>query len=248
MVASSQCCPYSKDKCDAKSQFIMNPSASDEMKKFSPCTIGNICSALGRHGVESSCLTNNRNVETITGSQCGNGIVEEGEECDCGGKESCGDNKCCDPSTCKLRKGSVCDDSNEECCRDCQFESSDTVCRQGNSECDPEEKCSGTSSGCPEDKHAPDGQDCGNGLKCASGQCTSRDKQCQTLMGDMLSGNQTSACDHGSCTLSCSSPSMGLNRCVGLKQNFLDGTPCGSGGKCQNVSMPFLTSSQHIRR
>lgn len=239
VVSSSQCCPYSKDSCDAKSKFIMNPSAKDDMTKFSPCTIGNICSAIGRNSVKSDCLSSNRDVVTITGSQCGNGIVEEGEECDCGGKDSCGDNKCCDPSTCKLTKDSTCDDSNEECCTDCKFASSGTVCRQSDGECDPEEKCSGKSSGCPKDKHDPDGKECGSGLACASGQCTSRDEQCKSLMGDMLSGNDTEACDDDSCSLRCSSKSEGRNTCAGMQQHFLDGTPCSNGGKCGNVSISF---------
>lgn len=36
---------------------------------------------------------------------CGNGIKEEGEDCDTGGKESA----CCDPATCKFKTGAVCE-------------------------------------------------------------------------------------------------------------------------------------------
>lgn len=244
MGETSQCCPYKSDSCDAGAKFLMNPSSHDRMREFSPCTVGNVCSAMGRSGVQSSCLVNNRDVPPgITGSQCGNGIVEEGEECDCGGDETCGDNQCCDPKTCKFKSGAQCDDSNEECCDNCKFASANTVCRSGNDECDPEEKCTGKSSGCPKDKHSPDGDGCGDGFACASGQCTSRNQQCRTLMGSKLDGNETYACDDRQCNLMCTSPSLHRGVCKGLMQYFLDGTPCSGGGKCYNVSFPSISLS-----
>jgi hypothetical protein len=83
--------------------------------------------------------------------------------------------------------------------------------------------------------------DCGNGLKCASGQCTSRDEQCKSIMGSYTQGtNDTYACDNSNCMLSCASPAF-EETCYGLRQNFLDGTPCGSGGTCQNVSNSTCT-------
>lgn len=249
MSTSSQCCPKSATTCSADGQYIMNPSTGEDVTKFSPCTIGNICSALGRNSVKSGCLTDNHGVVTITGSQCGNGIVEEGEECDCGGVESCGDNKCCDAKTCKFKGNAVCDDSNESCCSNCQFASSDTVCRPSKGECDHEEKCTGSSSSCPKDKYKDNGTKCGNssGLTCASGQCTSRDYQCRSLMGSLLNSNSTHACDDDSCTLSCASPSMGARTCATMNQNFLDGTPCGSGGKCDNGQCKGSSTSKAVK-
>lgn len=44
---------------------------------------------------------------------CGDGVVDDGEECDCGTKEFC-ENKCCDPTTCKLTNGSSC--ASGPCC------------------------------------------------------------------------------------------------------------------------------------
>jgi hypothetical protein len=215
----------------------MNPSTAKGITKFSACSIGNVCSALGRNSVKSGCLTNNKGVTSVTGQTCGNGIVEGDEQCDCGGSAGCGNNQCCDPTTCKFKSNAVCDDSNEDCCRNCQFASANTVCRPSAGQCDPQETCNGTSPYCPEDKTKPDGEGCGNGLTCASGQCTSRDQQCKTVMGSYTQGNDTYACDNSNCMLSCGSPEFGRGVCYGLQQNFLDGTSCTGGGTCQNVSL-----------
>ena len=239
-VSSSQCCPLSSSTCDAGERYIMNPSTSSGITNFSPCSIGNICSALGRNSVRSTCLSDNRGVTTISGQQCGNGIVEEGEDCDCGGEESCGNNACCEPTTCKFKSSAVCDDSNDACCNSCQLASNGTVCRATTGACDPAETCTGTSALCPADLTTPDGNSCGDGLRCASGQCTSRDQQCKTIMGSYTQGNDTYACDSSGCVLSCASPEFGANVCYGLQQNFLDGTTCNGGGKCQNVSTNII--------
>lgn len=234
IVNAQQCCPLSANTCDANAQYIMNPSSRQGIKDFSPCSIGNICSAIGRQSVKTDCLSNNRQVTTISGQQCGNGIVEQGEDCDCGGEAGCQGNQCCDATTCKFKNNAVCDDSNEDCCRNCQFASNGTVCRESSGQCDPQEVCPGDSAYCPKDTNAPDGQSCGNGLQCTSGQCTSRDEQCKSVMGSYTQGNDTYACDSSGCTLSCASPEFGPGVCYGLQQNFLDGTQCGGGGTCQN--------------
>lgn len=233
-VENARCCPLSSGTCDANAKYLMNPRSSSDLTKFSPCTTGQVCTAMGRNAVNTECLTDNRDVDTYSGSICGNGIVEDGEDCDCGGEDSCKDNKCCDPKKCKFINDAVCDDSNEECCNDCKFSSSDTVCRKSNGECDPEEKCPGDSGACPTDKHKENGESCGKGLKCASGQCTSRDLQCQTHMGKSLGTNDTYACDKDSCTLLCGSKALPKNTCSEMLTNFLDGTACGAGGTCKN--------------
>lgn len=250
IVNSQQCCPLSSSTCDADAQYIMNPSSTPGVTTFSPCTIGNICSAMGRNSVNSTCLSDNKGVTTITGNQCGNGIVEDGEECDCGGTDGCGDDSCCDASTCKFRSGAVCDDSNDACCSGCQFASADTVCRSSTGECDPQEVCSGSSASCPSDTTSPDGTKCGNstsGLECASGQCTSRDLQCMTVMGSYTSNNDTYACNSQTCTLSCASPEFGVGVCYSMQQNFLDGTPCAGGGKCENGNCKGATVGGEVK-
>lgn len=234
-VNAQQCCPLSQSTCDANAQYIMNPYSTPGVDTFSPCTVGNICSALGRNSVKSTCLVDNKGVVTLSGQKCGNGIVEEGEDCDCGGTAGCGSNTCCDPTTCKFTSNSFCDPSNEGCCTtSCQFSSAGAVCRASTGSCDPQEVCSGTNGTCPADRTAPDGTSCGSGLQCASGQCTSRDQQCKTLMGSYTSNNDTYACNSQTCTLSCASPEFGPNTCYSMQQNFLDGTECAGGGHCNN--------------
>ncbi|CAK7230855.1 hypothetical protein SCUCBS95973_007715 [Sporothrix curviconia] len=249
-VTKQQCCPLSASECNANGAYIMNPSTGTGITQFSACTMGNICSAMGRNSVKSTCLSANKNVVTVTGSECGNGIVEEGEECDCGGTEGCGSNACCDPTTCKFTANALCDPSNDECCTStCQLASSGSVCRPSTGSCDPAETCSGTSATCPEDVTSPDGTACGSsgaGLACASGQCTSRDLQCKTLMGSLTTSNDTYACSDQGCQLSCASPEFGANTCLSMSQNFLDGTPCQGGGHCSNGDCEDVSVAKEI--
>ncbi|KAL8672754.1 MAG: hypothetical protein Q9168_002808 [Polycauliona sp. 1 TL-2023] len=247
-VNAQQCCPLSATTCDAGEKFIMNPSTGQGISAFSQCSLGNVCSALLRNSVSQSCLTDNKNVDTISGQQCGNGIVEAGEQCDCGGEAGCGNNTCCEPKTCQFKAPAVCDDSNEACCTNCQFSNNGTVCRASSGECDPQETCSGNNATCPSDVSAPDGQSCGKSknMQCASGQCTSRDQQCKTLMGSFTANNDTHACNSQDCTLSCASPEFGPNVCYSMQQNFLDGTTCGGGGRCSNGQCKGSSTAKEI--
>ncbi|KAI0043892.1 hypothetical protein FA95DRAFT_335184 [Auriscalpium vulgare] len=236
--STSSCCPLSTSSCDANSQFLMSPVATDGEMVFSQCTIGNICSlmqaASGSENVNTSCLLPpDPTRTTISLQMCGNGIVEAGEDCDPGrGVNS----TCCDTTTCKFTAGSQCDPGSSACCTgSCQFAGSGQVCRPAKDpSCDTPEVCTGNSSACPTDVFAPNGQSCGSGgLACASGQCTSISQQCKQLGTSM---NLQDACPNqndNTCQVSCSDPTS-LNRCVILDSTLIDGSPCGYGGTCLN--------------
>ncbi|KAH7321120.1 ADAM protease ADM-B [Stachybotrys elegans] len=245
-----ECCPLSANACDARGRFMMNPSTRNDITQFSPCSIGNICAGLANN-IDGECLTANRNIETVSGALCGNGIVELGEECDCGGEQGCGNNPCCDAATCQFVGSAVCDPTSEECCTDqCRYAGRNTVCRASTGECDPAETCSGNSGTCPTDEHLDNGASCGDNdnLQCASGQCTSRDLQCRAEAAVFGMSNVTRACDDDrGCRVTCSSDSFGNSECAAFPAAvFLDGTPCRGGGRCQDGECQGSSSINEI--
>ncbi|KAI8321915.1 zincin, partial [Martensiomyces pterosporus] len=228
-----QCCPCT-DNCDCKGKYIMNPTSPVSSDDFSPCSIKNMCATIS--GAVSKCLQDPGKRNTLSTAMCGNGIKETGEECDCGTSEQCKNDPCCDSSTCKLKPGAQCADVNDLCCSQCKLKSNGSVCRPKYSECDIEETCDGQSSDCPSDKHVSDGTSCGNstaGLKCASGQCTSRDAQCVARGGpDGLTQHCPISMGGDLCDLQCSKPGN-PTMCTFMSGSFIDGTDCGFHARCR---------------
>ncbi|EEU35090.1 uncharacterized protein NECHADRAFT_106243 [Fusarium vanettenii 77-13-4] len=245
---NERCCRLSRKTCDAGAQYLMNPSAKSDMKAFSPCTVIQICSKMGQGSVRTDCLLSEDDVPSISSkaTHCGNGILEEGEDCDCGGASGCRsiEDSCCDPKTCRFVKKAVCDPLHHDCCTDqCQPASRGLVCRGSKGACDPEELCDGNSTTCPLDVIRPDGEACEEhgmaNLACASGVCTSRDLQCQQRFP--ADNDTMKHCDSNSCKLNCRPvEEINENECPSeMEELLLDGTPCGDGlrcfnGKCEN--------------
>ncbi|SOV03577.1 related to ADAM protease ADM-B [Ustilago sp. UG-2017a] len=224
------CCPLSGTTCNANAQYIMNPSSRANTQNFSQCSIGNVCTLLGR-GLDTSCIQNPGQRSTLSTEQCGNGILEPGEECDAGPNGS----QCCTPQ-CRLAQGAQCDPATSACCSNsCTFAPSSQICRPSvDTRCDTEEFCTGTSAECPADQTNADGSSCGDGLSCANGHCTSRDLQCQQAStGQITFRSACAASNANSCQLTCQSPNS-RNQCLILQQPFIDGTSCGYGGRCEN--------------
>ncbi len=181
----------------------MNPSSRANIQNFSQCSLGNICSLIGQ-GLNTSCIQTPGARSTLSTQQCGNGILEPGEECDAGPNGS----QCC-TTQCKLASGAQCDPGTSACCSSsCTFAPSSQICRPSvDTRCDAAEYCTGTSAECPADQNKPNGSSCGDGLSCANGFCTSRDLQCQQAStGTMSFRSACSASNANTCQLTCQSP------------------------------------------
>ncbi|KAM3961771.1 LOW QUALITY PROTEIN: disintegrin and metalloproteinase domain-containing protein mind-meld [Aphomia sociella] len=148
--------------------------------KFSDCSKNDYINEL-RIG-QGLCLLNKPN-ELVIHHQCGNGRLDEGEECDCGTIADCQTlNPCCDPFTCRLTKEAQC--ASGECCERCQLKPRGVVCRDASNECDLEETCTGLSGTCPPDAHRKNGEPCEEGKGyCFAGQCPTLSLQCERIWG-----------------------------------------------------------------
>lgn len=152
---------------------------------FSPCSVQYVHRVL--YALASRCFVEEKR------ALCGNGLLEEGEQCDSGAQFGKKDN-CCMPN-CKLMNGALCSPKHSECCSDQCVYLRNTPCQANNSDpCRAESVCSGTSDRCPEAKALPDGTECTDEGKCMSGECVSF---CQTISPTLkpcLCENSITAC------------------------------------------------------
>ncbi|XP_040587907.1 disintegrin and metalloproteinase domain-containing protein 26A-like [Mesocricetus auratus] len=145
--------------------------------RFSNCSYAYLYDTITR----KTCLHNFP--EEVVGSNltwCGNNIVEEGEQCDCGSPQLCENDPCCRPD-CAFKPGAEC--AFGLCCKDCKLIPTGTVCRKQNNECDLPEWCNGTSAKCPEDVYVEDGHLCSGSGYCYKSVCHKHEKHCQTIFG-----------------------------------------------------------------
>ncbi|XP_061428419.1 disintegrin and metalloproteinase domain-containing protein 10-like isoform X1 [Lethenteron reissneri] len=154
--------------------YLMYPYAQSGDKPnnmlFSPCSIDSI----------SKVLKAKRNLCFIESDTpvCGNGLVEEDEECDCGFGEDCADS-CCFPASapagqrCRLRPDVECSPSEGPCCsHECKLHAAGELCRP-EAECSKAGVCSGDMVIClasePKDNHTV----CNRGSQiCMQGLCS----------------------------------------------------------------------------
>ncbi|XP_025789430.1 LOW QUALITY PROTEIN: disintegrin and metalloproteinase domain-containing protein 1-like [Puma concolor] len=115
----------------------------------------------------------------VRNAECGNGVLEDNEECDCG--PDCGNNRCCD-QTCRLKENAKC--SPGPCCNEtCGFAEKGFICRPALGECDLPEYCDGTTAICPHDTYKQDGTTCERVHYCVQGVCRTPDIQCLHVFG-----------------------------------------------------------------
>jgi len=169
--------------------YIMFASATsgdrDNNNKFSPCSVKNISAVLDAVVDERkhNCF------KESNGAFCGNKIVEQGEECDCGFDEAECAEQCCYPRTfsssgetsklnaqsCKLKRPAQCSPSIGPCCdQSCNFikEHHRQLCK-AEQDCTRKAYCNGSSALCPKADNMPDNTtECNEGTKvCQQGDC-----------------------------------------------------------------------------
>ncbi|KAI5626321.1 disintegrin and metalloproteinase domain-containing protein 10 isoform X1 [Silurus asotus] len=174
--SGSECTPGESKVSDMKERgnYIMYARATSGDKlnnnKFSICSIRNI----------SQVLEKKRAVCFVESGQpiCGNGLVEAGEQCDCGYSDQCKDS-CCysanepDGRKCTLKSPAKCSPSQGPCCTaQCEFKGHNEKCRD-ESDCAFQGMCSGNTAQCPTSTPKENLTLCNNNLQvCIQGACT----------------------------------------------------------------------------
>ncbi|XP_030068959.1 disintegrin and metalloproteinase domain-containing protein 19 [Microcaecilia unicolor] len=149
-------------------------------KVFNTCNMKELDRFLQTGG--GMCLSNMPDTKTLYGGhRCGNGYLEEGEECDCGEVEEC-NNPCCNARNCILKPGADC--AHGICCHQCKLKPPGVLCRKQSRPCDLPEFCTGKSPFCPSNYYKLDGTACQDGeAYCYSGMCLTYEQQCFQLWG-----------------------------------------------------------------
>uniref|UniRef100_H2T9T6 Disintegrin and metalloproteinase domain-containing protein 10 n=1 Tax=Takifugu rubripes TaxID=31033 RepID=H2T9T6_TAKRU len=171
-----ECTPGESKSQDMKEKgnYIMYARATSGDKlnnnKFSVCSVNNITNVLQKK----------RNNCFVESGQpiCGNGLVEPGEECDCGYSDQCRD-QCCydanqpDNKKCKLKPNKVCSPSQGPCCTfECSYKGRNEKCRE-ESECAHQGMCNGVSAQCPTSEPKANFTAChGETQVCLNGGCS----------------------------------------------------------------------------
>ncbi|KAL6042483.1 hypothetical protein STEG23_016429 [Scotinomys teguina] len=194
--------------CDPKHFCLMHENVTKD-SGFSNCSSDDFYRFLHDH--RGACLLDKpwHQSRKHRAARCGNGVVEESEECDCG--RACANNKCCDQN-CKFKEGAEC--NNEPCCSRCKFKKMGQTCRPAYGVCDLDEYCNGSSAICPEDRKVQDGSICHGLYFCLEGHCLDPSSQCARIFGfgaqsasDACYSSLNSKGDRfGNCGLSSKSP------------------------------------------
>ncbi|NXT19061.1 ADA20 protein, partial [Syrrhaptes paradoxus] len=170
--------------CGEDTKCYMTGDSLEGSKAFSNCSLQSYLDLLGRG--DGDCLRNVPEPHRLFHfKHCGNKVVDEGEQCDCGGAQGCQGDLCC-RQDCRLKPGAVC--SVGQCCQDCGFRPAGHKCRAEADECDLPEYCNGSSEWCPEDLHVHDGTPCSDSGYCHRGKCATYDNLCRKIFGKEARG------------------------------------------------------------
>jgi len=190
--------PTDPCRCDAASGIcIMDAFTSKEPPtEWGSCAERNLTSK--ENYATYFCLFNNPAVVFQPEILCGNGLVEAGEQCDCGLAPSSECNpQCCSNTTCQLINSAQC--AFGRCCDvpSCKLKPRYTVCRASVGECDLSEYCSGVDYLCPADVFKSLRTPCKNGTVsayCYEGECSTRERNCVLMIPDVADGAAPDAC------------------------------------------------------
>jgi hypothetical protein len=212
--------------CDG-SKFIMAAVSKfgDTYDSWSQCTVDKFAAALA--GNEYFCLAEGDH------AVCGNMIVDEGEECDCGSADCADTDPCCDGKTCKLKAGASCSAAQGDrgCCdpSTCSKRAAGHECRPVDGLCDVKETCDGVKSTCPMDLHMEIGKKCQDTNAdvgaCLGKHCSNRDRTCTIVTEDSsqkLYGGKSAA--------QASAVTVGTN--PGQQMWVFDANSCDNGFIC----------------
>ncbi|XP_054564895.1 disintegrin and metalloproteinase domain-containing protein 21-like [Eptesicus fuscus] len=166
--------------CQRRTTCIMNryPVLTDSFSNCSFAHVQNILYNFGDCLFEHEIVYSNR---SLTPTRCGNSVVEDKEQCDCGTFKQCYTNPCCD-SDCRFTPGSIC--NGETCCTNCTYTPAGTLCRPIQNICDLPEYCKGKDTRCPSDFYLQDGTPCTEDGYCYHGNCTDRSMHCKEIFGE----------------------------------------------------------------
>ncbi|XP_077635774.1 disintegrin and metalloproteinase domain-containing protein 29-like [Crocuta crocuta] len=234
MIHDTEFCTCALPKC------IMHPS-NPPIIKFSNCSY----SYFWKYSIqEAKCLFYTIHTKDLFAqARCGNGVVEDEEECDCGPLQNCSRDACC-LSNCTLSFGSTCGFG--LCCKDCQLLPSGTVCRKQVNECDLPEWCDGISHMCPDDVYVEDGIPCNESAYCYAKKCNNRNEQCKQIFGQEAMSADQSCYKHIN-TLGDRFGNCGLKNASYIKCNISDSL-CGRV-QCKNVKeIPTLNEHSTVHQ
>ncbi|KAK7487925.1 hypothetical protein BaRGS_00020826 [Batillaria attramentaria] len=197
---------------------------------FSPCSKRWILNVL--KSKSQTCFTDK------TEAVCGNGLLDDGEECDHHGSA---EDECC-TTKCTLKPGAICSDLESVCCRHCRASPKGTKCADENrDECKDKSYCNGQDYDvCPPPQPSPDDASCMEDGKCYKGKCSTfceiqGMRANKTLRYCVCEQNETAAC-----RFCCMEVPNGL--CEPTQQFLPDGDFCISGSCVDGVCSPPETN------
>ncbi|CAD7960605.1 unnamed protein product [Amoebophrya sp. A25] len=165
--------------------------------EFSSCSTNNINTFFANSYGDYGLCIENPPTQVLGDPVCRNGLVEAGEDCDCGAADCSAKDPCCNGNTCRFAQPTYqCSDATGPCCGSCMFRnaSENFVCRaKKNADCDIAETCAGGTQECPRDTYIYPGKACTDTHKgdsysgsCMVGVCGSMNKTCSVDVQNMF--------------------------------------------------------------